>query len=181
MTQLAAGEDASMYGSEVEAMEREIRDRLERGERIARDIAAEHEESLTFGERVSDRLAEVAGSWTFLISFFTFLGAWVALNVVGVITPWDVYPFILLNLFLSMLAAVQAPVIMMSQRRQEVHDRLAARHDYEVNLRAEIEIQDLHRKLDELREKHIEDLLRLQRQQMDILAVLELHASRDAP
>jgi uncharacterized membrane protein len=178
MTQPAIAVDVTAdSAADVETMERDIRERLGRGERIARDIGAEHAESLTFGERLSDRLAETAGSWTFLIGFFTFLGVWVMLNVAALFAPWDKYPFILLNLMLSMLAAVQAPVIMMSQRRQEDRDRLAARHDYEVNLRAEIEIQELHRKLDELREKHIEDLLRLQRQQIETLNALSAHLS----
>jgi uncharacterized membrane protein len=97
------------------------------------------------------------------------LGIWVLLNTTALIHHWDKYPYILLNLFLSMLAAIQAPVILMSQNREEDRDRLRAEHDYEINLKAEMEIQQIHQKLDELRQKQWDDLLALQKQQIDLL------------
>ena len=118
---------------------------------------------LTLGERLADRVAAFGGSWTFILFFLAVLAAWVVLNT-GILAHWhdafDPYPYILLNLFLSMLAALQAPVIMMSQNRLAAQDRLQARHDYEVNLRAEIEIAALHDKLDACRMGDMYEALR---------------------
>lgn len=115
------------------------------------------------------------GSWTFILSFLTVLAGWVVLNTILVAkrgTTFDPYPYILLNLFLSMLASLQAPVIMMSQNRQAVKDRSDAAHDYEVNLKAEIEIRQLHEKLDDIREKRWEDLVQMQREQIEYLKAM---------
>ena len=112
---------------------------------------------------------ETAGSWRFIIGFGVFLVAWVIVNSIALVKHWDEFPFILLNLVLSMLAAIQAPVIMMSQNRQEAHDRVRAEHDYAVNLKAELEIEQLHDKLDGLRERQWSDLLAIQKQQIDLL------------
>jgi uncharacterized membrane protein len=131
-------------------IEKEVLDKIRRRERVSRNVEALHQERLTFGQRVSDRLADVAGSWGFIFCFGVVLGIWVLVNSVAFVHHWDKYPYILLNLFLSMLAAIQAPVIMMSQNRQEAHDRLRAEHDYEVNLKAETEIQQINQKLDAL-------------------------------
>ncbi len=150
-------------------IEKDLLEKVRRHERISKNVHAVHHEQLTFGQKVSDRLAEVAGSWSFILAFGLFLGGWILLNTVAFLHHWDAHPFILLNLILSMLAAIQAPVIMMSQSRQEARDRLRAEHDYEVNLKAEIEIQQLHQKLDELREKQWNDLLAIQRQQITLL------------
>jgi CRP/FNR family transcriptional regulator, cyclic AMP receptor protein len=110
------------------------------------------EERMTFGERVADLVAHFGGSWPFIISFFAFLLAWAAVNSALVLkTPPDPYPYIFLNLLLSCLAALQAPIIMMSQNRQAAKDRLQADEDFRVNVKAEFAIQQLHRKLDELR------------------------------
>lgn len=110
----------------------------------------------TAGARVADAVARIGGSWAFIISFLVFLVAWALLNSVLLVSgAFDPYPYIFLNLVLSMLAAIQAPVIMMSQNRQAERDRAAAAHDYEVNLKAEIEIMALHEKLDELRHGQI--------------------------
>jgi CRP/FNR family cyclic AMP-dependent transcriptional regulator len=112
----------------------------------------EMDERLTFGERVADSVSRFGGSWTFIMLFFFFLLAWAAVNTTWILRhPPDPYPFIFLNLMLSMLAAIQAPIIMMSQNRQSMHDRLRADLDYEVNVKAELAIRQLHRKLDELR------------------------------
>ncbi len=120
------------------------------------------EEDMTFGERIADRVASFGGSWTFIITFALAITLYTAINVFLRGQAWDPYPFILLNLFLSMLAAIQAPVIMMSQNRQDTKDRLRGELDYDVNRRAESEIQGLARKLNLLGEKigDVEDLLR---------------------
>ncbi|PYF10254.1 putative membrane protein [Rhodobacter viridis] len=115
---------------------------------VARDLSLHQPD---FGARVADRVAAFGGSWSFIGLFALVLVGWVVLNTVILATAVDPYPFVFLNLILSMLAAVQAPVIMMSQNRQAEKDRLAAAHDYEVNLKAEIEIMRLHEKLDDLR------------------------------
>jgi uncharacterized membrane protein len=123
------------------------------------------EENMTFGERIADTVASFGGSWTFIITFAIAICSYTAVNVFLKGTAWDPYPFILLNLFLSMLAAIQAPVIMMSQNRQDTKDRLRGELDYDVNRRAESEIQGLARKLNLLGEKigDVEDLLRAKR------------------
>ena len=120
------------------------------------------EKSMTFGERIADTVASFGGSWTFIITFAVAICTYTAINIVLRGSAWDPYPFILLNLFLSMLAAIQAPVIMMSQNRQDTKDRLRGELDYDVNRRAESEIQGLARKLNLLGEKigDVEDLLR---------------------
>ncbi|MBX9814455.1 MAG: hypothetical protein A4S12_06185 [Proteobacteria bacterium SG_bin5] len=108
-------------------------------------------ERSSFGERLADRVAAVGGSWGFIIGFALFLGAWAAINLALKGGAFDPFPFIFLNLVLSMLAALQAPIIMMSQNRQAAKDRLEARLDYETNLRAEAQIEELHAKIDDLR------------------------------
>jgi CRP/FNR family cyclic AMP-dependent transcriptional regulator len=130
--------------------------------RAARNANAIIEEEMTFGERIADTVARFGGSWTFIILFAVVLCAYTAANVALKRSAWDPYPFILLNLFLSMLAAIQAPVIMMSQNRQDTKDRLRGELDYDVNRRAESEIQGLSRKLNLLGDKigDVEDLLR---------------------
>jgi uncharacterized membrane protein len=186
MLRLLGSERAYIRGWQERAarIEKQVLDKVRRRERISKNVAVLQEERLTFGQRVSDKLADVAGSWSFIFSFGLVMGVWILLNTTALIHHWDKYPYILLNLFLSMLAAIQAPVIMMSQNRQEDRDRLRAEHDYEVNLKAEIEVQQLHQKLDELREKQWNDLLALQKQQIDLLqaqlALLKGHAENSS-
>ncbi|HUL69759.1 MAG TPA: DUF1003 domain-containing protein [Gemmatimonadales bacterium] len=115
---------------------------------VSRNVNVEVEESLTLGQRVADMVASFGGSWPFIIFFGVFLTVWMILNVEMSGRAWDPYPFILLNLVLSTLAAIQAPVIMMSQNRQAFKDRLQAEQDYKVNLKAELEVAELHRKID---------------------------------
>jgi uncharacterized membrane protein len=115
----------------------------------------DHDKPGTFGERLADRVAQVGGSWGFIIAFGVILALWVGGNVMLATRAFDPYPFIFLNLMLSMIAAIQAPIIMMSQNRHGAIDRAAAEHDYIVNLRAELEIMLLHDKLDSLRERDI--------------------------
>lgn len=125
---------------------------------VRRDLNTLFEERLSFGEKLADRVAAVGGSWSFIIGFGLFLVAWALLNTVVLVRhAFDPFPFIFLNLMLSMLAALQAPIIMMSQNRQAAKDRLEARLDYETNLRAEAQIDQLHQKIDALGE----DLARL--------------------
>jgi uncharacterized membrane protein len=147
------------------------------GERrhISRDTNQEFEKKLTFGQKLADQVATFGGSWMFIIIFAAILLAWVLLNSFILVRrddSFDPYPYILLNLFLSMLAAIQAPVILMSQSRQAAKDRVDAAHDYEVNLKAELEILSLHEKLDELSEKKWVELIVLQREQMQLLTQL---------
>ncbi len=124
----------------------------------------------TFGERLSDGLAKFGGSWTFLIAFAVVLACWVALNVAeGMDRAFDPYPFILLNLVLSCVAAVQAPIIMMSQKRQEAKDRLRSLNDYQVNLKAELEIRQLHEKIDHLLNRQWHRLVEIQKLQMELM------------
>jgi uncharacterized membrane protein len=140
--------------------ERKVIERIARKVAVSRNTNTEHDKALTFGERLADRVASFGGSWTFMIIFAAVLLFWVALNSLMLTKSFDPYPYILLNLFLSMLASIQAPIIMMSQNRQAAKDRLDAAHDYEVNLKAEIEIMALHEKLDEMRTKDLAELLR---------------------
>lgn len=142
---------------------------------ISHDTNLEFEQKLTFGQRLADRVAAFGGSWTFIIIFVVILLAWVVLNTLILArhsSSFDPYPYILLNLFLSMLAAAQAPVILMSQNRQGVKDRIDAAHDYEVNLKAELEILSLHEKIDELRELKWTELIVMQQQQIQLLTQL---------
>ncbi|MDR4306172.1 DUF1003 domain-containing protein [Chelatococcus sambhunathii] len=138
----------------------------------SRDPNEAYAETMTFGERLADRVASFGGSWTFIIIFCLFLVLWAAANVWLLTRPFDPYPFIFLNLMLSMLAALQAPVIMMSQNRQSAKDRRNAELDYEVNLKAEIEIMALHEKLDALRTEHLAALIEKQNEQIRLLTAL---------
>ena len=145
---------------EIPAPERRVIERVAKRLAVSRNVNIEHDKSYTFGEWLADKVASFGGSWTFLILFAAILMGWVVLNSVMQAGGFDPYPYILLNLFLSMLAAIQAPIIMMSQNRQAAKDRLSAAHDYEVNLKAEIEIMALHEKLDEIRAKDLAELLK---------------------
>jgi uncharacterized membrane protein len=151
---------------------------------ISRDTQQDISEKLTFGQRVADKVASFGGSWPFIGIFALFLLVWIGGNVALLIIfkkkPLDPFPYILLNLFLSMLAAIQAPVIMMSQNRQAAHDRIVAQHDYEVNLKAELEIMALHQKMDELREQQWAGLIELQTQQIELLKNITSHLSDSA-
>lgn len=137
---------------------------------MAADVHTDFEGKLTLGQKLADRIATFGGSWTFLISFFTFLLVWIGVNSwVLLAKPFDPFPFILLNLILSCLAAIQAPVIMMSQNRQESKDRVRAEHDYQINLKAELEIRHLHEKIDHLLMSQWERLVEIQQVQIELL------------
>ncbi len=131
--------------------------------RVSRNLNVEEEETLTFGQRIADRVARFGGSWTFIILFGVFMLFWISMNALRGAGAFDPFPYILLNLALSMVAAMQAPVIMMSQNRQSSKDRLKADLDYEVNLKAELEIAHLHEKTDRLYEALGDRLARLEK------------------
>ena len=161
-------------GEQGEGEQRVVESLLKRLQ-ISRDTNREFEESLTFGQRLADKIASFGGSWTFILIFISTLLCWVALNswiLVGHGKPFDPYPYIFLNLILSMIAALQAPVIMMSQNRLALKDRAAAEHDYEVNLKAELEILALHQKIDILRQSQWSELVDMQRHQIELLTKL---------
>ena len=141
--------------------ELQLLDTLRRGQPVARNVNDEHDERLTLGDRVADRVASGMGSWRFIITMSVILAAWITLNVVGWIEQWDPYPFILLNLALSFQAAYAAPVIMMSQNRQEAKDRLRSEHDYETDCKAELVVMDIHKK--------VEEILELQKRQLTLV------------
>ncbi|HRH94501.1 MAG TPA: DUF1003 domain-containing protein [Prosthecobacter sp.] len=153
-------------------LDEEVVESLHKHEVLSERPLSETEEvqQLTFGQRVADKIADFGGSWTFIISFCVFLALWIVINA-GVLLarPFDPYPFILLNLMLSFLASLQAPVIMMSQNRQEARDRQHAEGDYKVNLKAELEIRHLHEKMDYLLHQHTTRLMEVQQIQIDLL------------
>ena len=142
---------------------------------ISKNTAVIHDDAKTTGQRAADAVAKFGGSWTFIILFGVVLVCWVILNsfiLANYNKAFDPYPYILLNLFLSMLASIQAPIILMSQNRQAELDRINAEHDYEVNLKAELEIMLLHEKVDLLREGQWGELLAIQKQQLQLLSDL---------
>ena len=150
------------------------------GAGITKNVNKEFRDQMTFGQRVADKVASFGGSWTFILLFLGILIFWIALNSFLLAQPkiFDPYPYILLNLFLSMLAALQAPVIMMSQNRQAAKDRLDASNDYQVNLKSELEILELHRKLDILREEQWATLVQMQNKQIALLEDLLAERSK---
>jgi uncharacterized membrane protein len=155
---------------EIGELEEEVVESLHKREIISTNVDEELDEEITLGQRLADRIASFGGSWTFLISFFGFFLLWMAVNIVGIMKqPFDPYPFILLNLVLSCLAAVQAPVIMMSQNRLNERDRSRAEHDYQVNLKAELEIRNLHEKMDHLLTSQWSRLVEVQKIQLELL------------
>lgn len=147
---------------------------------VSRDVNQELKQQETFGEWLADRVAEFGGSWTFISLFGVILVLWTSTNAFILMQrAFDPYPFIFLNLMLSMLAALQAPIIMMSQNRQGTKDRAAAQHDYEVNLKAELEIMTLHEKLDQLRTDQLTLLMQKQEEQMKLLSQLVQDRGQD--
>ena len=151
---------------------------------ISRNINTDFDASLTFGQRIADKVASFGGSWTFILSFLFILILWIVLNSFILLrsgNAFDPYPYILLNLVLSMIASLQAPVIMMSQNRQAAKDRLDASHDYEVNLKAEWEIMALHEKMDALREQQWQELVAMQQEQIRLLTTLLQQSGQQPP
>lgn len=151
-------------------LEENVLQNMAKHELVSENIESQFDRKWTFGERLSDKIAEFGGSWTFIIVFGSFMLVWITINsLVLILKPFDPYPFILLNLLLSTLAALQAPIIMMSQNRQEAKDRMRSQYDYKVNLKAELEIRTLHEKVDHLLTHQWNKLMEIQEIQMDLL------------
>ncbi|WP_113338519.1 DUF1003 domain-containing protein [Rhizobium cremeum] len=165
---------------QLSELDREVIESIAAHETVTENTEESYEETVTLGDRIADRIASFAGSWTFILSFLFFLVAWMFVNAIpAIFTSFDPYPFILLNLFLSMIAAFQAPLIMMSQRRQEEKDRLRSQNDYQINLKAELEIRHLHEKLDHILVGQWERLSKIQAMQLELFE--ELSETRKSP
>jgi len=155
---------------ELTQLEQRVLESLRDQEILSQNPETEFDAGLTLGQRAADRIADFGGSWIFIGIFALVMLSWMLLNSYVLATrPFDPYPYILLNLVLSCLAAVQAPVIMMSQNRQEARDRQHALHDYQVNLKAELEIRHLHQKIDHLLSRQWERLVEIQEVQMELI------------
>jgi uncharacterized membrane protein len=164
---------------EISTIEEQVIRSVKENELLSKNINTEFEQKLTFGERLADKIADFGGSWNFIVIFGGVLLLWVAVNSMILIwRPFDPYPFILLNLVLSCLAAIQAPVILMSQNRQESRDRLRSEHDYLINLKAELEIRHLHEKIDHLLMNQWQRLLEIQQIQMELMEELAHKTAR---
>lgn len=155
---------------ELSEIDRDVAESLATQQTLSENIEEGYTECRTIGDRLADGLASFGGSWTFLSSFAVFLAIWMLINVARGVTAFDPYPFILLNLILSTIAAIQAPIIMMSQRRQEAKDRLRSLNDYRVNLKAELEIRHLHEKIDHLINNQWQRLAEIQQLQLEMMA-----------
>lgn len=159
---------------ELSKLETDVIQKLTDYETISTNIEKEFVTQLTFGERMSDSLASFGGSWRFIIIFAVILLSWIAINSYFLLShPFDPYPFILLNLILSCLAAIQAPIIMMSQNRQEARDRRRAEEDYKINLKSELELRQLHQKVDHLLIQQWERMVEIQELQLEVLEELK--------
>jgi uncharacterized membrane protein len=159
--------------------EKEVLDSIIERDILSKDIAASIETKLTWGEKLSDKIAQFGGSWPFIIIFLSFILIWMLINVIILSSrSFDPYPFILLNLVLSCIAAIQAPVIMMSQNRQENKDRIRSMHDYQVNLKAELEIRRLHDKMDHLLKQQGMRMLEIQQIQLDLMEEISKHLKK---
>lgn len=155
---------------ELSDLDRQVIESLQSGQIVSQNLFDDEAANASFGERMADRVATFGGSWTFIITFLVILIVWMAINSYFLASrPFDPYPFILLNLVLSSLAAFQAPVIMMSQSRQETKDRKRAENDYRVNLKAELEIRQLHEKMDHQLAQQWDKLAEMQQIQIEIL------------
>ncbi|KAA2214949.1 DUF1003 domain-containing protein [Teichococcus oryzae] len=175
---------AQWFGEEVRLGEPERRALTRALQRrpLSQDTNEAFADKLSFGDRLADQVAAFGGSWGFIIISVLVLAGWALANTALLTRPFDPYPFIFLNLLLSMVAALQAPVIMMSQNRQSARDRLVAAHDYEVNLKAEIEIMALHDKFDRMRAEQLRSLVEQQQEQITLLAnLLEEIRARGKP
>lgn len=154
---------------ELDELSRTVLESLRDRTLLADKLEEGPEEPLTLGQQLADRVASFGGSWTFIMAFGGFIMCWILINVYLLSTSFDPYPFILLNLLLSCLAAIQAPIIMMSQNRQDEKDRERSRKDYMINLKAELEIRMLHEKIDHLMMKQQQHLLAIQQEQIEML------------
>ncbi len=164
------GEVLEREKGELASLEEDVTQTMKDHEPLPKNIDIEFDRQLGFGERLSDRIADFAGSWTFITFFSGVMFVWIVANTFIIVTrPFDPYPYILLNLVLSAVAAIQAPVIIMSQNRQESRDRVHAEHDYRVNLHTEMEIHQLHKKIDHLLFNQGQKLLEIQKIQVELM------------
>ncbi len=155
---------------ELNANDKEVLDSIVERDLISRNVEQDIDKKITFGQRLSDNIAKFGGSWRFIILFMSFLIIWMIINVIFLtVKAFDPFPFILLNLILSCIAAIQAPVIMMSQNRQEEKDRIRSLNDYQVNLKAEVEIRLLHDKIDHMLVQHGQRMLEIQQIQVELM------------
>ncbi|MDM1406289.1 DUF1003 domain-containing protein [Myroides sp. DF42-4-2] len=155
---------------ELAHLDQDVMQAIKNNSILSENIQEDMETKLTLGQKIADKVAAFGGSWTFILTFFTFLLIWMVINIwVFTVKPFDPYPFILLNLILSCLAAIQAPIIMMSQNRQEQKDRQRGEQDYKINLKAELEIKLLSEKIDHLLVHQNKKLLEIQEVQVDYL------------
>ncbi len=158
---------------QLSALEHDVVESLREHEVVSANINAQFDTKSTLGERMADHIATFGGSWSFIALFGVFLGIWILINLILRAQAPDPYPFIFLNLILSCLAAIQAPVIMMSQNRKETKDRARSEHDYKVNLKAELEIRHLHEKMDFLLKQQSQRLFALQELQIELMEELQ--------
>jgi len=155
---------------QMDVIDQDVMKALKNNSILSENIEDAIEGRLTLGQKMADKIATFGGSWTFIITFFSFILFWIGLNIwILTVKPFDPFPFILLNLILSCLASIQAPIIMMSQNRQETKDRIRSENDYKVNLKAEIEIRTLHEKIDHLLLEQWSRLMKIQEVQLDML------------
>lgn len=155
---------------ELSDLDRQVVESLQTGQIVSQNLIEDEGATATFGEYMADKVASFGGSWTFILMFMAILIVWMGINSIVLLSrPFDPYPFILLNLVLSSLAALQAPIIMMSQRRQETKDRRRSENDYRVNLKAELEIRQLHEKMDHQLAQQWDKLAEMQQIQIEIL------------
>ncbi|HWZ22322.1 MAG TPA: DUF1003 domain-containing protein [Cytophagaceae bacterium] len=156
---------------DLDRMEKDVISSITKNEILSTNIEDDMEQTLSSGQRVADKIASFGGSWTFITLFFAFIIIWILMNIWLLSTkPFDPYPFILLNLLLSCIAAIQAPIIMMSQNRKEEKDRGRSENDFKVNLKAELEIRLLHEKVDHMIMHQNQKLLEIQEIQMDFIS-----------
>ncbi|MEQ7040233.1 DUF1003 domain-containing protein [Enterococcus hirae] len=159
--------------NETKKINQEMLEQLKNKQIISQNLNTTINQKATFGQKSADAIAKFGGSWSFIFLFVVILGSWILLNTLHLFgLSFDRYPFILLNLVLSCLAAIQAPIIMMSQNRQAARDRIAADHDYQTNLKAELEISLLHEKIDYLMSQQWQQMLELQQLQIELLTQL---------
>ena len=175
-----------LFSSEYEKLtkqERHVAHHITERTPISTNVVQDYSEQMTFGQKMADNVASFGGSWMFIIIFMIVLVMWIVLNSFILIKlrngSFDPYPYIFLNLILSMLAAIQAPIIMMSQNRQVYKDRLSAEHDYEVNLKSELEIIALHEKVDSLKQEQWKGLISIQEEQLKLLGQLVEDLKKD--
>jgi uncharacterized membrane protein len=165
---------------ELSGLEKTVIDSLTKNTTLTDKLDGDDQQTLTFGQKIADKVASFGGSWTFIISFLVFISLWISVNIFWLIRkPFDPYPFILLNLILSCIAALQAPVIMMSQNRQEDKDRERSKKDYMINLKSELEIRSLQEKIDHFIIDQQQELLELQKKQVELITEIQKQVGKN--